>query len=62
MIRLEAFAMCSSEKELINDFTYNDKRSYVPVSLPIVSQFPPIPSIFDNLIIDKWWQGYSFQY
>ena len=46
----------------IHNFTSNDKGSYVPVLLLTASQFPPIPSKFDNLVIEKWWQGYGFQH
>lgn len=46
----------------MSNFTNNDKWPYVPVLLATMSQFPPILSIFDNLVIKKWWQEYGFQY
>lgn len=53
----------SSKKEAsMSNFTDNDKGLYVPVPLLTMPQFPPILSIFDSSAIEKWWQGYVFQY
>ena len=56
------FLYVLQKRRSINNFTSNDKESYVPVLLLTASQFPPIPSKFDNLVIEKWWQGYGFQH